>query len=134
VQTVVASIAKARNASHRKHFQSSTLVLRHIGGESVLDNLALACQGCNNHKYVMTTATDDESDEDVPLFHPRQHRWEEYFRWDRSYTRVVGVTAIGRATISALQLNRTGLLNLRRVLHAVGEHPPAEVGADLDDS
>jgi hypothetical protein len=37
---------------------------------------------------------------------------------------IIGRTAIGRATVAALQINRTELLNLRRVLRAAGEHPP----------
>ncbi len=37
---------------------------------------------------------------------------------------IVGRTATGRATVEALYLNRFELLNLRRVLKAVGEHPP----------
>jgi hypothetical protein len=37
---------------------------------------------------------------------------------------MIGLTATGSATIEALQLNRSGLVNLRRVLYAVGEHPP----------
>jgi len=37
---------------------------------------------------------------------------------------IVGRTAVGRATVEALHLNRPELLNLRRVLKVVGEHPP----------
>src|ERR1051326_8965524 len=37
-----------------------------------------------------------------------------------------GLTPIGRATIAALDLNRIGLVNLRRVLPSFGEHPPAD--------
>ncbi len=36
------------------------------------------------------------------------------------------ITPTGRATIEALQLNREGLVNLRRVLYAMGEHPSKE--------
>jgi hypothetical protein len=32
---------------------------------------------------------------------------------------------MGRATVLALQLNRLELVNLRRALAAIGEHPPA---------
>jgi hypothetical protein len=39
---------------------------------------------------------------------------------------ITGLTPVGRATIESLQLNREGLVNMRRVLHAVGEHPPQE--------
>lgn len=106
-------------------FSIEHIVPLHSGGESLVDNLALACQGCNNHKYIRTTATDPDRDEEVSLFHPRLHHWEEHFSWDDSYTRIVGVTAIGRATVQALQLNRVGLINLRRLLRNQNEHPPA---------
>jgi hypothetical protein len=39
---------------------------------------------------------------------------------------IIGLTPIGRTTVEALQLNREGVVNLRRVLYAMGEHPPAE--------
>jgi hypothetical protein len=35
-----------------------------------------------------------------------------------------GLTPTGRAAIGALQLNRPGLVNMRRVLYTVGAHPP----------
>jgi hypothetical protein len=59
------------------------------------------------------------------LFHPREQRWEAHFAWNHDFTLILGVTPTGRATIAALQLNRPGLVNLRRVLYMVGEHPPA---------
>jgi len=31
---------------------------------------------------------------------------------------------VGRATVEKLQLNRTGLVNLRRLLYQTNEHPP----------
>jgi len=34
---------------------------------------------------------------------------------------------MGRATVEALQLNRTGLVNLRKALVQYGEHPPEEI-------
>ncbi len=33
-------------------------------------------------------------------------------------------TPTGRATVSELQLNRPGLVNPRRALYTLGEHPP----------
>ena len=41
---------------------------------------------------------------------------------------MVGVTATGRATIEALRLNRSGVVNLRRILYLAGEHPPQGLG------
>lgn len=94
-------------------------------GETVPENLALSCFGCNQHKAKRTNAVDPVIDRMVSLFHPRQHRWEEHFAWSDDFTLMLGVTPIGRATIAALQLNRTGLVNLRLVLYTIGEHPPA---------
>jgi hypothetical protein len=60
----------------------------------------------------------------VRLFHPREQRWEAHFAWSDDFTHLLALTPTGRATIAALQLNRSGLVNLRRVLYAIGEHPP----------
>jgi len=45
---------------------------------------------------------------------------------DESRTLMIGLTVKGRATVEALRTNREGLVNLRRILHAMGEHPPIE--------
>jgi hypothetical protein len=37
-----------------------------------------------------------------------------------------GRTATGRATVLALHLNRLELVNLRRVLAVIGQHPPVQ--------
>jgi len=95
------------------------------GGNSA-DNLALACQGCNNHKYTRTQARDPVTGESVPLFHPRKQQWADHFTWNSDGTLVLGLTPTGRATVEALQLNRHGLINLRRILYTAGEHPPPE--------
>lgn len=95
-----------------------------------MDNLALACQGCNNHKYTKTDGYDPTSGEQVPLFHPRKHRWSKHFRWSDDFDLILGITPVGRATVDALNLNRIGLVNLRQVLYALGEHPPLELIED----
>jgi hypothetical protein len=41
---------------------------------------------------------------------------------------LVGLTPTGRATVETLKLNREGLINLRRVLYVMGEHPPGYPG------
>jgi hypothetical protein len=46
--------------------------------------------------------------------------------WDEEFALILGVTPIGRATVEKLQLNRDGVVNLRRALHVIGRHPPAE--------
>src|SRR5258705_8946957 len=94
------------------------------GGISALTNLAYSCQGCNGRKYVSLEALDPGTGDVVLLYHPRQHSWTDHFAWNEDCTLVIGLTPIGRATVEKLQLNRSGLVNLRRVLYAFGEHPP----------
>lgn len=88
------------------------------------ENLAYACSGCNGRKAIRVQANDPDTGQLVPLFHPRQQRWREHFHWSEDTSYAEGLTPIGRATIEALQLNRSALVNLRRVLHLAGEHPP----------
>lgn len=105
-------------------FAIDHIIPRSRGGKTVLDNLALICQGCNGSKYNKVTAFDPITNRPVPLFHPRQHQWREHFSWNQPCTHMIGLTPIGRATIGTLQLNRPELLNLRTVLYAIGDHPP----------
>ncbi|MCI0477436.1 MAG: HNH endonuclease, partial [Anaerolineales bacterium] len=48
-------------------FSAEHIIPRHLGGETARDNLALACQGCNNHKYTKTEARDPVSVGIFPL-------------------------------------------------------------------
>lgn len=107
-------------------FSVEHIVPRQHGGKAVLTNLAFACQGCNNHKYTKIAAPDPASGAPARVEQRRRQRWRDHFAWDSAYTRIIGLTPTGRATVDALQLNRTGLVNLRRVLYAMGAHPPAE--------
>lgn len=123
----------ARRARHRceycrtpARFSADSLSVEHItprslGGLSDETNLALSCQGCNGHKYTHTTATDVVSGSVVPLFHPRRDRWGTHFQWSADGRALVGKTAIARAPIERLRLNRDGLVNLREVLTNAGE-------------
>ena len=93
-------------------FSSSKFSVEHIiprinGGSSTLDNLAYACQGCNNIKFTKTKGIDPELNILAPFFHPRNHNWAEHFCWDASLLEIIGLTPTGRATIEALKLNRS---------------------------
>lgn len=104
-------------------FSIEHITPRSRGGTSDPSNLALACQGRNNRKYTSTKVVDPITGESVPLFHPREQKWGDHFIWNEAYTLILGRTPTGRATIEKLKLNRIGLVNLRRVLHSIGEHP-----------
>jgi HNH endonuclease len=105
---------------------------RSRGGDSSPDNLALSCQGCNNHKYNHTDAPDPATGCMAPLFHPRRQRWSDHLAWNEEATLIVGLSPTGRATVESLHLNRPEVVNLRRILAAAGEHPPAEPSGSGD--
>jgi hypothetical protein len=94
------------------------------GGSTTLENLALACSGCNGHKYDKQDGYDPVSEQRAPLFHPRQDLWSDHFAWNKDYTHLIGLTLTGRVTLTTLHLNRPAVVNLRRVLFIVGLHPP----------
>lgn len=108
-------------------FAVEHIVPRAAGGTDTLANLALSCSGCNGHKFTRIRWIDIISGVEVPLFHPRNQQWHDHFEWSSDFTLLLGLTAIGRATVEALQMNRPGLVNLRRVLFQIGKHPPETV-------
>lgn len=111
-------------------FSVEHIVARANDGRTTLDNLALACQGCNNHKYNKTAGRDPVSGRLAPLYHPRHERWDEHFAWSDDFTLIFGLTPTGRATVETLLLNRAGVVNLRRLLYGHGKHPPATLTSD----
>lgn len=93
-----------------------------VGGQTISENLALACVSCSLRKSARQLIFDLESGEQVPVFNPRQESWQEHFRWQGVL--VVGLTPIGRATIVALDLNRELILSIREVEMFLQRHPP----------
>ena len=94
------------------------------GGAVDSENLALSCQGCNNHKYTCTEAFDRVSGANASLYNPRRDRWADHFGWAEDFTLIVGLTPTGRVTVERLKLNRPGVVNLRRALRTLGRFPP----------
>ncbi|MCB0200748.1 MAG: HNH endonuclease [Anaerolineae bacterium] len=126
-------IARAQNrceyCQSPAEYATDTFAVDHIrpvsrGGTNDLDNLALACTGCNGRKYNKQDALDPAGGELVSLFDPRSQNWTEHFCWSEDYSRILGLTPTGRATVEALQLNRIGVVNIRKVLFLIDKHPP----------
>ncbi|MES2709792.1 MAG: HNH endonuclease signature motif containing protein [Verrucomicrobiota bacterium] len=92
------------------------------GGETVEDNLALACVSCSLRKGARQTAHDPLTLKPTGLFHPRRMSWADHFIWNGC--RVRGLTATGRATVFALKLNRSLILAIRAEEVLRGRHPP----------
>jgi hypothetical protein len=95
-------------------------------GETILDNLCLACVGCNGFKLDFQSGLDPETGQETPLYNPRVQDWHHHFRWSDDGLRVVGLTAVGRATTARLRMNRDAVVNSRRRWVEAGWHPPAE--------
>ncbi|MBL8130230.1 MAG: HNH endonuclease [Anaerolineae bacterium] len=109
-----------------------TMVLDHIipvaaGGATIPENLCLTCVGCNLFKSDFEVAVDPLSQQGVPLYNPRDQVWDEHFAWSPDGTLIEGVTAIGRATIERLQMNRTEVVRARQMWVKAGWHPPQRV-------
>jgi hypothetical protein len=102
------------------------LIPEAVGGLTESENLWLACSLCNDHKGDRIAAPDPITGEIVRLFDPRHQVWAEHFRWAETGDRIIGLTAIGRATVVALNLNRPALVRARQLWVSVGWHPPKD--------
>jgi hypothetical protein len=67
-------------------------------------------------------ATDPATGESVRLFHPILQLWLKHFRF--TGFRIEGLTAVGRATVEALELNHSRRQRIREVEEAFGLYPP----------
>jgi hypothetical protein len=86
-------------------FAVEHIVPRARGGTSDLDNLALACNPCNLAKGARVKGTDPRTGRTTRLYSPRADRWSDHFTWAGDNPTLVGRSAIGRATIAALDMN-----------------------------
>lgn len=105
-------------------FEFEHITPRSADGETVFENLCFACPTCNRYKARRQTAPDPMTQQEVPLFHPHLQAWRDHFAWSEDATEIVGLTPTGRATISALRMNRPQLIRVRRMWVVMGEHPP----------
>jgi hypothetical protein len=105
-------------------FEYEHIVPRSVGGETRFENVCFCCPTCNRYKGDRTTAIDPDTRDEVALFHPHQDVWREHFVWNDDATELKGLSAIGRATISALKMNRRQIVRVRKMWAAMGEHPP----------
>lgn len=99
-------------------FQIDHIIAEKHGGQTVENNLALACPHCNRFKGPNIAGVDPASDQTVRLFDPRRDIWEEHFQWEGA--RIVGRTPIGRASVQVLAMNADDLLLIRLELRKEG--------------
>jgi hypothetical protein len=109
--------------------QGANFHIEHImpmskGGSSELENLTLACPGCNSCKAARITAIDPLTGQHTALYHPNRQTWSEHFRFD-GY-QVYGLSAVVRATVEALDLNYSRRQRIRAVEETFGLFPPVQ--------
>lgn len=105
-------------------FHCEHIIPQKAGGTNALENLAWACPRCNHHKHAKTHAQDPQTGQRVPLFNPRQKKWNRHFMWSEELLHIIGRTRTGRATVQALNMNIPQRINLRKALQSLGVHPP----------
>jgi len=96
------------------------------GGSDDVDNLWLACRPCNQYKGVQVYARDPQSGRRVRLFNPRRQVWRHHFAWSEDGTCISGLTACGRATVIALNLNNPFAVETRGYWVQAGWYPPRD--------
>lgn len=108
------------------------LTVEHIfpkaqGGTDDEENLWLSCRLCNEAKGVLVEAIDPQTGQMIPLFNPRLQTWSEHFAWSNEGVHIIGLSASGRATILALEMNSNFRIRSRRIWVEAGYHPPNDL-------
>ena len=63
----------------------------------------------------------------APLFNPRTDVWREHFRWSNDFGWIIGETAVGRATVTRLDINLPGSVSMRELIARAGTNfPPTD--------
>ena len=104
-------------------FEVEHIFPRSHGGETDIENLALACRSCNVFKSDFLNGIDDKGREINLLFHPRRDIWTLHFRVNPETLEIESLTGIGRGTVNRLRLNNTLQINARRQWQRLGLFP-----------
>jgi hypothetical protein len=100
-------------------FHIEHIIARQHGGTNDPENLCLACERCNAAKGPNLAGRDPATGDIERLFDPRHQAWHEHFEFRGPV--IVGLTAIGRATVGVLNMNERRRVQLRTELQARGE-------------
>jgi glutaredoxin len=100
-------------------FEMEHIVAEKHGGQTSLENLALACPYCNRAKGTDLGSIDPQTNQLTPFFNPRTQEWREHFQLVSAA--IVPLTAEGRVTALILQFNEPQRLQERQRLLAGGQ-------------
>jgi len=103
------------------HEPDHIIAVKHRGATTE-GNLAWTCFVCNRGKGSDIASVDGATGDIVRLYHPRTDTWEDHMELSIDGS-VVARTAIGRVTVSLLNLNRSELLAIRKLLAISARKP-----------
>jgi HNH endonuclease len=84
------------------HEVDHVIAMKH-GGQTIFENLALACLSCHRYKGSDLTSFDPETGALTQLFNPRSQAWSDHFVVEQE--RIWAISAVGRTTVALLQFN-----------------------------
>jgi hypothetical protein len=99
--------------SENPHEYDHIVAIQH-SGQTVFENICLACFECNRQKGPNLCSIDTETGDVVRLFDPRHQSWKEHFELQDAT--IIPLTAIGRVTVRVLDLNSKVRLVNRTIL------------------
>jgi len=94
------------------------ITLKH-GGQTTPENLALSCALCNKYKGSDIASVDPETQQILPLYHPRKDIWSDHFNLDNAD--IAPKPPTGRVTIHLLQFNHPNRVSERGLLIQAGQ-------------
>lgn len=106
-----------QSISLHKH-EPDHIVPRQHGGETEINDLALACMRCNRYKGPNIGSFDPQTGKLVPFFNPRTQDWVKHFKLDGIIIRPL--TAEARVTVKIFHFNDENRIAERERLLKVG--------------
>ena len=126
----------ARRAKHRCEYCHAPEIVFNVAfevdhiiplsqnGSDTEQNWALSCRICNLRKLDHTCGFDPISQTTIRLFNPRLELWHENFLGSpKTPFLIEGITAIGRATVTRLEMNSSLQLKTRSLWIRLGIFP-----------
>jgi hypothetical protein len=99
------------------------------GGETIFENLAVACTLCNRAKGSdIATLVDGAL---TRLYNPRVELWTDHFGIAKDQITILSKTSVGQATISLLEINTNDRLLERQTLNELGLYPPFDAQREM---
>jgi hypothetical protein len=105
-------------------FEIDHIIAEKHGGATQIINLSFSCPDCNTFKGSDIASVDwTHNAAIVPLFHPRQHNWDDHFSLDTATGRIEPRTAEGRVTAFLLHFNDDERIKDRKLLIDANRYP-----------